>query len=203
MTTEHALFIYGAGGHAKVVADACDMPVAGFIDDNPEQAGATFLDRPVLGLGDVPAGAGVHVAIGNSAVRAKLSVAAEARGMTLVTICHPAAVIAGDADIGAGSFVAARAVLAPASRIGAGTIVNHGAVVDHDCRTGPWCHIAPNATLGGGVHLGAHVLIGANAAVLPGRHICEGCQVGAASAVIRDLDAPGTYAGSPARAIPR
>ena len=200
MTPERALYIYGAGGHAKVVADAFGGPVAGFIDDNPERAGTRFLDRPVLCLGDVPADAGVHVAIGDSTVRAKLSAAAEARGLALTTICHPAAVIASDADIGSGSFVAARAVLAPASRIGSGTIVNHGAVVDHDSTTGPWCHIAPNATLGGGVYLGAHVLIGANAAVLPGRRICEGCQVGAASAVIRDLEIPGTYAGSPARA---
>lgn len=51
-------------------------------------------------------------------------------------------------------------------------------------------------------HIGDRVYIGSNATILPVR-ICNDVVIGAGSVVTRDINAPGTYAGNPARLIKR
>lgn len=48
--------------------------------------------------------------------------------------------------------------------------------------------------------IGNHVSIGTNATILPVR-ICDNVVIGAGSVVTRDIEAPGIYAGNPARLI--
>lgn len=48
--------------------------------------------------------------------------------------------------------------------------------------------------------IGNHVSIGSNATILPVK-ICDGTVIGAGSVVTHDINAPGIYAGNPARKI--
>jgi acetyltransferase-like isoleucine patch superfamily enzyme len=80
-------------------------------------------------------------------------------------------------------------------------IVNHGAVVDHDVQVGDFSHVAPLAALGGNVRVGSRVLVGAGAQVLAGVRICDDVVVGAGAVVLADIEAPGVYAGVPARRV--
>lgn len=200
-----SLTLIGASGHAKVVVDALRAATPAFLitvqDDNRLLEGQLLLGLPIRTPVDwarEPAGF-FHVAIGHNENRARVQAAGLASRRKPRTIIHPDATVSPLAELGAGTFVAARAIVAPAGRVGEGVILNHGAVVDHDCVVGDFTHLAPHAVLGGGVKVGRLVLIGAGAVVLPGRTIGDGATVGAGAVVTHDIAAGATVTGVPAR----
>ncbi|HEX5359490.1 MAG TPA: acetyltransferase [Fluviicoccus sp.] len=206
MPTESApIWLVGAGGHAKVVADAVlsanPERALGVRDDSAARQGAALLAGLLIngGSADVRPGDVCHVAIGDNAVRRRMTLELIGRGAAVSSVRHPAACVSAYAEIGEGSFIAAQAVVGPAAAVGRGVIVNHGAIIDHDCRVGDWCHVAPNATLGGGVRLGEGVLVGAGATVLPGLTIGDGAVIGAGAVVTRNVPDHVVAKGSPAR----
>lgn len=212
--TGPVLWILGAGGHGRVVADAARASGRWrrieFFDDAPaigEKVGAT----PVAGDGERffrPAADGAaapqrHVAVGDNAQREALLARCEEQGCDLAVIVHPAAVVSAEATLAPGCFVAAGAVVAPGAAIGAGGIVNHQASVDHDCRLGRAVHVGPGAHLGGGVVVGDRTWIGLGAAV---RHaICIGADalVGAGAVVVAAVADNSQVVGNPARSLMR
>lgn len=206
MKQASTLVILGAGGHGKVVADAALAQGAWArvvaTDRDPARCSGELLPGvPLLALDEALAiaGADFHVAIGVAEFRER-----EARALgdrRLATIVHPAASVSPHAQVGAGCFVAAQAVVAPAARLGTATIVNHGAIVDHDVQVGAFCHVAPGAALGGGVRIGKQVLVGANASVLPGVAVCDGVTLGAGAVLAAPVLEPGVFAGVPARRV--
>lgn len=184
-------FLIGAGGHAKVVYDSIQLMGIEFVDvwdDCIALSGCDFLGctvkAPILLDGLVQWGI---VAIGDNHVRRQLSENLDELNRSKLIVIHPAASISKYANIGGGSFIAARSVVGAGSCLGEGVIVNHGAVVDHDCIVRAFSHIAPNATLGGHVSIGEGCLIGAGAVVLPGTQIADGVTVGAGSVVISNI----------------
>ena len=194
-------YIYGAGGHGKVVWDALQkssLKCEGFIDD---QALNQWIDLPVFAssfLNDID-DIELHIAIGNSKVREEI--AKKFKNFKFVSIYHPDAIISLRAKIEVGTFLAAGSIIGPDASVGKHTIVNHHAVIDHDCSIGDFCHIAPHASLGGGVEVGQGVLIGAGAIVLPGITIADYATVGAGSIVTNDITSGITVVGNPARAV--
>ncbi|MCW5649637.1 MAG: NeuD/PglB/VioB family sugar acetyltransferase [Ramlibacter sp.] len=199
------LLIFGAGGHARVVADAAlgQGPWASLSGSDRDAAKCVGQLMPGIDLIE-PSNAmawdgAIHVAIGHNASRER---EAHTLGMQrLATVTHRAAVVSAMASLGPGCFVAATAVVAPQASLGAGVIVNHGAVIDHDTVVGEFSHVAPGAVLCGDVRLGRRVLVGAGAVVLPGGRVGDDIVVGAGSVVDRALEEPGTYAGTPARRL--
>lgn len=201
--------LLGAGGHARVVADAAlaaaraqGAPlVVCAADRNPSlHAGELLPGVALLAPAQADAHDGpVHVAIGDNVIRANLALLAGLQ--RLVTVVHPSAQISPHARIGPGCFIAACAVVAPGAELGAGVIVNHGAVVDHDVRVGDFSHVAPRSALGGGASLGARVLLGTGAVVLPGTHVCDDAVVGALALVNRPVTEAGRHVGVPARRL--
>jgi sugar O-acyltransferase (sialic acid O-acetyltransferase NeuD family) len=204
MPTERFVLL-GGGGHAKVVLDAwhsCHPGAAVEVrDDDHSKRGASLLGILI----QTPIGAldafrcACHVAIGDNATRRRFAQALEASGSRLVTIVHPQAVVAADAKIARGAFIAAGVIVAPDAQVGAGAIVNHSAIVDHDCSVGDWCHVAPGAVIGGGVTIGEGCLVGSGAVVLPGISIGENAVIGAGAVVTRDVAAGATVVGVPAK----
>jgi sugar O-acyltransferase (sialic acid O-acetyltransferase NeuD family) len=203
--TREALLLFGAGGHALVVADAAQrggkwQRLAACDSDPARCQGELLPGVPLLPPQSAAAWDGlVHVSIGDNQARER---EAQALGLErLASVLHPAATRAATVSVEAGCFVAAGAVLGPLSRLGAGVIVNHGAVVDHDCTVGDFTHVAPRAVLGGGVQLGRRVMLGAGAVVLPGVRVVDDAVIGAGAVVHRDLLFPGVYVGVPARRL--
>jgi sugar O-acyltransferase (sialic acid O-acetyltransferase NeuD family) len=198
------LLVLGAGGHGRVVADAAlaqgRWSRVRVSDRDAARTGEALLPGLQVEALDhaVAASTEVHVAIGSATARER---EARATGLPLATVIHPHASVSPHAEVGEGSFVAARAVVAPGARLGRCVIVNHGAVVDHDVQVGAFTHVAPLVALGGGVHLGQRVLVGAGACVLPGVRIADDIVVGAGAVVREHLVAPGIYAGVPARRV--
>jgi len=189
--------IVGAGGQGQVVADilavagdASGLRAMGFVDDALERVGATVLGLPVLGrleaLTRLPHDA-VVVAIGDNAVRARVSLALEASGERLVGVRHPFSSIAASAQIGPGCMISAGAVITPSARLGRGVLVNTHASIDHGTIVDDFAHVACGAVIGGAASIGARALIGIGASVMSGRRVGADTVVGAGALVQRDL----------------
>lgn len=203
------MFIFGASGHAKVVLDAARLQghdVLAVFDDNPALAGGRFMGCPVPGGREallpwcLESGvtAGI-VAIGQNQVRARVADWLLASGLRLVSVVHPAAIVAAGVTLGEGSVLMAGVVINSDSRIGANCIVNTGATVDHDCDLGDAVHIAPGCHLCGNVRVGGETLVGAGSVVIPGIRIGCHALIGAGSTVVCDQADGIKAAGSPCR----
>ncbi|MGF6849498.1 sugar O-acyltransferase (sialic acid O-acetyltransferase NeuD family) [Chitinophaga sp. W3I9] len=162
--------IYGAGGHANVLADLVmlsggSVPVM-FTDQATGESSRVQAYQPSL-FPEVP----LVLGIGNNEVRRHLSEKVSHRFTALV---HPAAYVAGNAVVGEGSVVLAKAVVQANSIIGNHSIINAGAVVDHDAVIGDYVHIAGNAYIGGGAVIGNGALIGQGAVIMRNTVIAQG-----------------------------
>jgi len=208
------IVILGAGGHAKVIADAILNPVlkskgfdlVGFLDDNPVLLNERILDRPILGslddLKNVPHDA-VVVGIGDNEDRCYLFELLASRGEKFATIIHPSAVIAPDVKIGIGTVVFAGVVVNTAADIKDNIILNTGCTIDHDCIVESHSHICPGAHLGGNVHVGEGSWIGIGSTVLHNIDIGGWVTVGGGATVISDVLSNTTVVGVPAKALPK
>lgn len=197
------LFIFGAGGHGKVVLDALYAISHSVVlfDNAPDKVGSMLLKNIIQAVPEDFSGMHGHVAIGDNQVRRRLVSEVCAVGARLLTVLHPNSVVSASAEVGDGCFIAASAVVGPDAVLAEGCIVNHGAVVDHDARVGRYCHIAPNAALGGQVVVGDEVLIGSGAVILPGVRVGNGAKIGSGAVVTRDVNAGQIMVGIPARSM--
>ena len=204
------LVIWGAGGHARVIADIISLTgsyvIVGFLDDVcPEPRPVVFSDAPILGGAeqlDVLKKQGVrHIIFGFGNCQARLDLARTARAarFTLATVIHPSAVVAQGVAVGAGSMIAAGAVVGPGACLGENVIVNTGATVDHDCELGDGVHICPGVNLAGNVTVGTAAWVGIGATVIQKVSIGAGATVGAGAVVLRDVPAGATVYGVPAQ----
>lgn len=207
------MFIFGAGGHAKVVADVIERQgfyrIAFLADDDPALAGGRAFGYDVIGSWPELLAAEVDlrrlkgsVGVGDNADRLKTAGLLQEMGFELVTAVHPSAQCGRGACIGDGTVVMAGAVLNPDAVIGNNVIINTAATVDHDCTIHDGAHIAPGCHLCGNVTVGAGSLVGAGAVVVPGVVIGKGVIVGAGSTVLRDVPDGLTVMGTPARPVP-
>ena len=202
------LAVAGAGGHAKVVADAAlasGWSDVAFYDDNlapHSQVGPWVVAGSISDLlAGVSPPDGVIVAVGDNAVRLELQRKLEGAGLRVVSVIHPAAVVSTHASIGAGSVILAGAVVNASACLGRGCIVNTCASVDHDCLLADGVHVSPGAHLGGGVAIGSASWIGIGASVKQGVRIGARVVVGAGGAVVSDVPDGTTVVGVPARPL--
>ncbi len=206
------LVIWGAGGHALVVADILrqqgEYEIVGFLDDvNPARRGSPFAGSLVLGGReqlDALREQGVRwlfLGFGDCAERLRLADLVRAQGFELATAVHPRAVIAADVTIGPGTAIMAGAVINPAARIGANAIVNTRASVDHECVIEDGAHLSPGVTLGGKVTVGRGTWLGIGAVVKDKIRIGSGSIIGAGAVVLDDVPDGVVAVGVPARVI--
>lgn len=205
--------LYGAreDASAKVILDTVRLQgeyiPAVFLDDDPNAIGKTIDGVPVLGgrqmLPDLRALGieGVVFDLGNNYVRHDLCVLSKECGLVLVNAIHPQSIIAGDAQLGSGIWVAAGAIINSDARIGDGVIINTGATIDHNCMVSSYTNISPGCHLSGRTVVGSYVFLGTGAVTIPDVTIGEGAIVGAGTVMISDVQAYTTVVGVPARVI--
>ena len=200
MMSPQPVIVIGAGGHARVVADAllcAGANVLGFTDIDPINWGQVHFGLPVLGGDDVLAShdpSAVRLANGigmvdarGSMLRRQLQEELVSRGWTFISVRHPSATISPRARLAVDAQVMAGATIQPGAAIEAGAIINTRAVVEHDVLVGAWSHVAPGAVICGDVQLGEHTHVGAGATVRQGLRISDRCLVGLGAAVVCDL----------------
>ena len=202
MTVTHSLWIIGAGGHGRVVADIAEA--LGHTDirflDERWPALQRNLAWPVAGSGiaDLPPKSRVFVALGDCRKRLLILKQLHEAGFDAVRLVHPTAHVSRHAQLGAGSVVMPMAAVNAGAGLGTGVIVNTGATVDHDCHIGDGVHISPGAHLAGGVSVGNESWIGIGAVVREGIRIGANVMVGAGAAVVSHVPDGACVLGVPA-----
>jgi len=196
---ESKLYLYGASGHGKVIAEIADLlkiTIGGFIDANPLIK--ELLEYPVSTK--LPTGDSVlFISIGNNCIRKKLT--EELKSQRFITLIHPKSTLSHRATIGDGTVVMAGVTVNPDTNIGKHAILNTNCSVDHDCKIGDFVHVSPNAALAGGVSVGEGTHIGIGACVIQGIRIGKWCTIGAGAVIIRDVPDGATVVGNPGRII--
>jgi len=211
--TRQKIVVVGASGHAKVVIDmlqlARQFEIVGIID-TALPAGSTFQGCPVLGpdevIDNLPNRAQLHgfiVAIGDNGLRARVTQNLLTRHpeLTLVTAVHPAATVAHDATLGAGTVVMAEAVIGPGCRADTGCIINTRASLDHDGHMEDYASLAPAAVTGGDCRIGNRSAIGIGATLKHGVTIGQNSIIGAGATVMKDIGDNRVAYGTPAEVI--
>ncbi len=198
------LVIFGAGGHAKVIADIAmknGYEIEGFLDDN--EAITEVIGYKKLGkISDCvkfKENCVFAIGIGNNAVRKKIYESYP--DLEYPTLVHPSACVGIETKIGKGTVVMPMAVVNACADVGEFCVLNTGSVVEHDCEVGDFTLIAPNATLCGGVKVGSEAWVGAGSTVNQGVKICNRGMVGSGGVVVKDITEPGTYVGVPIKKI--
>ena len=209
---ESPVVIFGAGGHARVVADALlgmtpAVDFKGYLDDRSELWGTTLNGMPVgsraqLETDDPERMSKVIVAVGDNRDRERIALEIEQAGFGFATALHRTTTVGYGVVIGDGTVLLAGTIANAGAQIGSHVIINTSASVDHDCIVGDFAHISPGAHLAGNVRVGRGVHIGTGAAVIPGVRIGDWATVGAGATVVHDVAAYTTVVGTPAMPIP-
>ena len=203
------IFVYGAGGHGKVVSDIMlskgESEFAGFADDREALWGTRVMGFPVFGNGEWLRQESLHsriavaLGVGANQSRHEFIACCSQSEIEILTAVHPGAMVSKSARLSQGTVVMAGAVINPEARVGFGVIVNSGAVVEHDVNIGDYAHVAPRAALAGASHLGSFSHLGLGAVVLQSIYIGSHTIVGAGAVVTRNLPDQVLAIGVPAR----
>lgn len=203
------LAIVGAGGHARVVADAalaCGVwsEIFFFDDKYPELLHSGRWE--VIGCyadlkAELASFDGVIIGIGNCEVRSRLNIDLKQINAKLVSVIHPKAVVGVDCTIGPGTVILANAVVNTGTFLGDAVIINTAATIDHDCLIGNASHICPGAHLAGQVVVGNRSWIGIGASIIQQIIIGSDVMIGAGGAVVTNIADGETALGVPARIL--
>jgi len=202
----HPVWLYGFGGHAKVVADVlinCNLKVAGVVDDDEEIIRKTKREvKPGFKLDPesfiFSEWQPMVICIGNNRIRCELACQLP---NYFASAFHPSAIVSATAEYGVGTVIMQGAIIQAETEIGQHVIINSGASIDHENLIGDFVHVSPRATLCGNVTVGEGSWIGAGAVVIQGVKIGRWATVGAGAVVIRDIPDFATVVGNPARVI--
>ena len=197
-----SVYVFGAGGHGKVVLDVLlsenKYVVKGILDDAPQSD--SLFDIPIkknFNRKKLQA-RNCIVAIGDNAIRKRIVTTLDTN---FIMTIHPNAIVSKFAKIGPGTQIMAAAVVNPDAIIGNHCIINTGAIVEHDCKLEDYVHVAPNACLGGNVTVGEKTLVGIGATVIPNVKIGKNVSIGAGTVVLQDVPDNAVVVGVPARII--
>jgi UDP-perosamine 4-acetyltransferase len=208
-----SLVIWGAGAHARVVAEIVrlggEYELAGFLDDvHPERHQTDIDGLPILGGREQLDRLHEHgvehlvLAFGHGAARLRLAELVHERGYRLATLVHPRAIVGSGVPLGEGTVIKGGAVIDVDVRIGANVIVAT-AIIGHGSVLEDGVLVSTGASLAGRVLVGRGSRIGVGASVKDRVRVGAGCLIGAGAVVVRDIpDAVVAY-GVPARPMRR
>ena len=192
------VYLYGAGGHAKVIIDILQengIIVVGIIDDN--KGLTSLLEIPVIPI--FKTGNPLIISIGNNVSRKKIV-------EKLGNVCYTQAiskksVISEKSTQKEGSVIMQGAIIQSSTKIEKHVIINTGATIDHDCIIEDYVHIAPGVHLCGNVQVGEGTLIGVGSVVTPGIKIGKWSVIGAGSVIVNDIPDGVLAMGNPCKVV--
>jgi sugar O-acyltransferase (sialic acid O-acetyltransferase NeuD family) len=204
-----SLIIVGFSGFGREVfwlARRLMIDVAGFVDDNPDLAGTSFRNVPILGTVEKWTqyqDCEFVIAIGNPRVRRRVRDKMLTMGNPVFgTLVDPQAIVGReDVRVGAGSIICAGAVCTIDISIGEHCIVNLNATIGHDSALEDFCTVAPLAALSGHTHLEQLVEIGTGASVRQGLRMARGSMLGMGGVLTQSAPADTILVGNPAKPL--
>ncbi len=206
------LVLIGAGGFARETAAAVSAinsieprwDLKGHVDDDERRHGDLVGGLPILGptlLAATMSDAKVVVCTGNPrdfGSRRRIVERLRLDADRYATLVHPAASIAWDTRIGAGTVVLAATVTTAAVSIGAHVAIMPSCVLTHDDVVDDFATLGAAVRLSGGVHVGAGAYVGAGTLVREGADLGARCLVGMGAVVLRSVPPDEVWIGAPA-----
>lgn len=193
------IYIIGAGGHAKVIADIIlkrkellneKIELMGFFDDKEDKSELIF-GKFIIGNIDDAEKLSQNkencfiIGIGNNKIRKLIS---EKYKLNYYTAIHPNSIISNEVKLGIGTVVMAGAIINPYIFIGEHTIINTGAIIDHECNIASYSHICPRVAIAGNVKVGQETWVGIGSTVKQGVKIGSQVMIGAGSLVLKNIE---------------
>jgi UDP-perosamine 4-acetyltransferase len=196
-------YIFGGGGHARVIASFLDVSpvfVVRSVDGQSALPGSLMSEDEYFR--ELPPG-DAYVGIGANAARELCASRLRAAGVNMPPCIAPTAFVARDAEIDSGAVIGAGAVVGSRAWVGRDTIINTLSSVDHDCVLGALSQVTAGVTFGGEVRVGVNCFFGIRSAIVPGRAVGDNVQVMAGSLITADVEPNVVMGGNPARLVKR
>lgn len=193
------MYVYGAGGHAKVVIDLLEennIPIEGIYDDYCISESCKKYKK-IYSL-DALENENWFIAIGNNVCRKKISSSFDGTWISLISTHSN---LSRSVSFGKGTLIMKGVSVNADTLIGDHVILNTNCSIDHDCRIEDFVHISPNVALSGNVIVGEGTHIGVGACVIPGVKIGKWVTVGAGAVIIRDIPDFAVVVGNPGKVI--
>ena len=140
----------------------------------------------------------ILVCIGDQLIRKKI-VESFPQNASYMTYIDKYAVILNKetVSIACGSIITPGCLLTTNINIGKFTIVNLNTTIGHDTNIGNFVTISPGVNISGNVSIGNNNFYGTNVSIRDNITTCDDVVVGIGSTVIKNIQKPGTYYGSP------
>lgn len=204
------LIIVGAGVFGRQALEIAlaqqKYSVIGFYDDfNSDK---TFEELPIFGKIDQlqvdflnDKFDFVFYGIGYNHLSFKQSLIHKFPAIPMATIVHPSVIIENSAKIEDGVLIYPRSYIGPRVHLHKGVVVNVYSYLPHDNVVGEASFLSGGLNIGGKVNIGERSFIGIGTTTSDSLSICDDVFVGAGSLVLKSIEEPGTYVGSPVKKI--
>tara|TARA_R110000796_G_C14557696_1_gene434531 strand:+ start:929 stop:1534 length:606 start_codon:yes stop_codon:yes gene_type:complete len=196
--------LIGAGGHAREVMSLINRswpkttPInCMFVEDEYYKIDTPFIfPLSKLNIEEYE----VMVAIGDPIVRERI-VRSLPKETKFFTYIDPTAIIDTSLTIGEGSYIGPNSIITTDVNIGEHVILNRGCHVGHDIIILNYLSMMPGSIISGGCRIHDRVYLGTNSAIKENIIICNDVTVGLNAGVVRHINEPGVYVGTPAKKI--
>jgi len=123
-------------------------------------------------------------------------------GTKFFTHIHPSAQIHGeDVEIGDGSIICAGSIITTNVKIGKHSHINLITTIGHDCIIGDYFTTAPGVQISGNETIGNRVYFGTRSCIKQKLCVCDDVTIGMNAGVVKNINEPGTYVGTPAKKV--
>ncbi len=142
------------------------------------------------------------IAIGDPQIRKKI-LSELPHDTNFETFIHPKSNILDNktVNIGEGSIICAGSIITTNIILGKHSILNINSTIGHDTKTKDRFTTFVGVNIAGKCEIGENVCFGTNSCVKEKTKICDNVFIGMGSSVVKNIDTPGIYVGSPVKLL--
>lgn len=183
--------LIGAGGFAREIMADLGNTIKCFVDD-------IYWKKGLYKISELnPEKYSVLIAVGDPTQRKKISKLLHPETEYWNHISKHAIILDPLVNFGHGSIICAGSIITTNVDIGNHVQININTTIGHDCKISDYVTISPGVNISGNVHIHENVYIGTNSAIRENIHINPNVTIGMNSGVIKIIDSPGIYVGTP------